>query len=174
MANGGKLQTAKRGDDDPATRQLRELAAQEAAVTKQRFATRTAAARLFFGAVARLAEAKATWGRAQAEARRAQAQAVGDLVGSGLPLGEVADLLGISDRELRGLGAATPARPKRSRPSNERAGGVPTTSLVSSPTKLGEDGALRQAERTFGDETGGLGGSTPQAATSIARRGRGD
>ena len=59
--------------------------------------------------MARIAEAKAAWGRAQAEARRAQAEAVEDLVGSGLQLGEVAELLGISDRELRSLGAAAPS-----------------------------------------------------------------
>ena len=112
----------------------------EAAVTKQRLTTRTAAARLFFGALARLAEAKAAWGRAEAEARRAQAEAVEDLVGSGLQLGEVADLLGISNRELRSLGAAIPARPKRTRPSNERTRSLPTTSLVRSPTKLLEKG----------------------------------
>jgi uncharacterized membrane protein YqiK len=123
MTNGGTLHTGTRGDDQPATLRLRELAAQEAAVTKQRLASRTAAARLFFGAVARIAEAKAAWGRAQAEARRAQAEAVEDLVGSGLQLGEVAELLGISNRELRSLGAATPARPKRTRPLNKRAGG---------------------------------------------------
>ena len=153
MANRGTLDPGTRGDGHPATRRLRELAAQEAAVTKQRLATRTAAARLFFGAVARIAEAKAAWGRAQAEARRAQADAVEDLVGSGLQLGEVADLLGISDRELRSLGAATPARPKRTRPSNERAGSVPTTTLVSSPTKLGE--IRRQSWERTGPQTGG-------------------
>jgi hypothetical protein len=160
MANGGTPDPGTRGDDHPTTRRLRELAAQEAAVTKQRLATRTAAARLFFGALARLAEAKAAWGRAQAEARRAQAEAVDDFVGSGLQLGEVAELLGISNRELRSLGAATPPRPKRARPSNERTGGVPSTSLVSSSTKLGEDGALRQAERPFGEEPGAPGGFT--------------
>ncbi len=160
MANEGTLHTGTRGDDHPAARRLRELAAQEAAVTKQRLATRTAAARLFFGAVARIAEAKAAWGRAQAEARGAQAEAVEDLVGSGLPVREVAELLGMSNAELRSLGATTPARPKRTRPSNERAGGVPTTSLVSSPTKLVENRALRQAERPFGDEPGAPGGST--------------
>ena len=63
MANEGTLHTGTRGDDYPATRRLRVLAAQEAAVTKQRLATRTAAARLFFGALARIADAKATWGR---------------------------------------------------------------------------------------------------------------
>ena len=129
MANEGTLHPGTRGDDHPATRRLRELAAQEAAVTKQRLATRTAAARSFFGAVARLAEAKAAWGRAQAEARRAQAEAVEDLVGSGLQLGEVAELLGISNRELRSLGAATPSaaeeneavqRTGRRRPHNQR------------------------------------------------------
>jgi hypothetical protein len=160
MANGSTPDLRARGDDHPATRRLRELAAQEAAVTKQRLTSRTAAARLFFGAVARLAEAKAAWGRAEAEARRAQAEAVEDLVGSGLQLGEVAELLGISHRELRSLGAAAPARPKRTRPSNERDGGVATTSLVTSPTKLGENGALRQAERPFGEEPSGPGGST--------------
>ena len=49
MANGGTLDPGTRGRDHPTTRRLRELAAQEAAVTKQRLATRTAAARLFFG-----------------------------------------------------------------------------------------------------------------------------
>ena len=146
MANGGTLDPGKSGDDHPTTRRLHELAAQEAAVTKQRLATRTAAARLFFGAVARLAEAKAAWGRAQAEARRAQAEAVEDLVGSGLQLGEVAELLGISNQGAAELGAATPARPKRRRPSNERAGGVPTTSLVSSRYK---------ARREWCPKTGG-------------------
>ncbi len=160
MANGGTPDLGARGDDHPTTRRLRELAAQEAAVTKQRLTTRTAAARLFFGALARLAEAKAAWGRAEAEARRAQAEAVEDLVGSGLQLGEVAKLLGISNKELRGLGAATRPRPKRPRLSNERAGRVPPTSLVSLPTKLGEDGVLSQAQRPFGEELGGPGGST--------------
>jgi hypothetical protein len=160
MANADTLVLGTRGGDHPATRRLRELAAQEAAVTKQRLATRTAAARLFFGAVARLAEAKAAWGRAQAEARHAQAKAVEALVGSGLQHDEVAELLGISDRDLRSLGTTTLARPKSRRPSNEGGGGVPTTSLVSSTTKLGENGALRQAERPFGEEPGGPGGPT--------------
>jgi hypothetical protein len=93
MANGGRPDLGIRGDDNPTTRRLRELAVQEATVTKQRLATRTAAARLFFGALARLAEAKAVWGRAQADARRAQAEEVEDLVGSGLAFGEVAELL---------------------------------------------------------------------------------
>jgi hypothetical protein len=115
---------------------------------------------LFFGAVARIAEAKTAWGRAQAEARRARGEAVEDLVGSGFQIDEVAELLGVSNRELRDLGAATRARPKRTRPSNERAGSVPTTSLASSSTKLGENGTLRQAERPFGEEPGGPGGST--------------
>ena len=49
MAKGGTPDPGTRGDDHPTTRRLRELAAQESAVTKQRLATRTAAARLFFG-----------------------------------------------------------------------------------------------------------------------------
>ena len=75
MTNRPTLQPIARVGDDPTTRRLRELAAQEAAATKERLATRTAAARLFSGAVARLAEAKAAWERAQAEAQRAQAEA---------------------------------------------------------------------------------------------------
>ena len=75
-------------------------------------ATRTDAARLFFAAVARLAEAKAAWERVLREAQRAQAQAVQDLLGSGLQPDEVAELLGISNGELRSLGGATPARPR--------------------------------------------------------------
>ena len=154
MANDWASRSARTGDDDHTTRRLRELAAQEAAATRQRLATRTAAARLFSRTVSRLAEAEAAWERAQAEAGRAEAEAVEDLVGSGLQLGEVAELLGVSDRELRSLGAPASARPKRRRPSDERAGGVPTTSLVSPTTKLGENGAPRQAERPFGEEPG--------------------
>ena len=84
MANRPTPPPATRVGDDPTTRRLRELAAQEAAATKERLATRTAAARLFSGAVARLAETKAAWERAQAEAQRAQAEAVKDLLGSGM------------------------------------------------------------------------------------------
>ena len=108
----------------------------------------------------RLAEAKAAWERAQAEARRAQAEAVEGLVGSGLPLGEVAELLGISDRELRSLGATTPARPKRTRPSNERAGGGATTSLVSSHYKARREWRPKTGGAAFGEEPGGPAGST--------------
>ena len=103
MANRSTHQPITRIGDDPTTRRLRELAAQEAAATKDRLATRTAAARLFSGAVARLAEAKAPWERVQAEAQHAKAVAVEDLLGSGLQPGEVAELLGISNRELRSL-----------------------------------------------------------------------
>ena len=92
-----------RDTEDPATRRLRELAAQEAAATKERLALRTAAARSFSGAVARLAEAKAAWESAQAEAERSKATAVGELLGSGMQAVEVAELLGISEKELRAL-----------------------------------------------------------------------
>ena len=113
MANHPTLQPTARVGDDPTIRRLRELAAQEAAATKERLATRTAAARLFSGAVARLAETKAAWERAQAEAQRAQAEAVEDLLGSGMQLGEVAELLGISKRELRSLCATRPRGRRR-------------------------------------------------------------
>ncbi len=159
MANGSKPDPGARGGDHPTTRRLRELAAQEAAVTKQRLATRTTSARSFFGALARLAEAKAAWGRGEAESRHAQAEAVAGLVGSGLQLGEVAELLGISRRELRTLGAPTPSPPKRPRPCNEGTAGVATTSLSSS-IKLGKNGALRPAEPAVGEESGGPGEST--------------
>ena len=88
---------------------LRELAAQEAAATKERLASRTAAARLFSGAVARVAETKAAWERAQADAHAVQAAAVEGFLGSGLRLGEVAEQLGISNGELLSLRATMPA-----------------------------------------------------------------
>ena len=110
MANHPAFRPVARVADDPTIRRLRELAAQEAAATKERLATRTAAARFFSGAGARLAETKVAWERAQAEAQRAQAEAVEDLLGSGLQADEVAELLGISSRELRTLRGTTPAR----------------------------------------------------------------
>lgn len=106
----GELRSAlmARVTDDATARRLRELAAQEAAVTKQRLATRTAAARSFSAAVVRLAEARAAWEAAQAEAEGTKAKAVGELLGSGMGPGEVAELLGISERELRSLRAMMP------------------------------------------------------------------
>ena len=62
MANRPTLQPTARVDDDQTIRRLRELAAQEAAATKERLATRAAAARLFSGAVARLAEHRSRLG----------------------------------------------------------------------------------------------------------------
>ena len=96
--------------DDPTAQRLREIAAQEAAASKERLALRTGAARSFSAAVGRLAEAKAAWEGAQSEAERSKAKAVGDLLGSGLGAGEVAELLGISERELRALRTAAPER----------------------------------------------------------------
>jgi hypothetical protein len=119
MANRSTLQPVSRVGDDPTIRRLRELAAREAVATKERLATRTAAARLFSGAVAQLAETKVAWERAQAEAQRARAEAVKDLLGSGLQPHEVSELLSISNRELRGFRGTTPARPtKASGPMN--------------------------------------------------------
>jgi hypothetical protein len=122
MANQATPQPVARVADDPTIRQLRELAAQEAAATKERLATRTAAARLFSGAVARVAETKAAWEHAQAEARRARARAVKDLVGSGMELGQVTELLGISKREVRSLGAKRPEKPRKA--AGQRNGSV--------------------------------------------------
>ncbi len=61
--------------------------------------------------MARLAEVKAAWERVQAEAQRAQAEAVEDLLVSGLQPDEVAELLGITKRELQSLCATRPQRP---------------------------------------------------------------
>ncbi len=63
--------------------------------------------------MARLAETKAVWERAQADAQRAQDEAVEDLLGSGLQPGEVAELVGISTRELRSLRATRHDRPMK-------------------------------------------------------------
>jgi hypothetical protein len=119
MANLLARQPTKRVGDDPITRRLRELAAQEAAATKERLATRTTAPRLFSAAVTRLAEAKAAWERTQAEAQRAKAEAVGNLFVSGIQPAEVAELLGITKKGLRRLHAPRRERPtKTSGPMN--------------------------------------------------------
>ena len=123
MTNGPSAQPIAPVVDDPTTRRLRELAAQEAAATRERLAIRTAAARLFLGAVARVAETKAAWERAQVERQRAQVKAVEDLLGSGLQRDDVTELLGISKKELRSLRAATrERRTKASRPMNGSVG----------------------------------------------------
>ena len=107
--------------DDPTTQRLREIAAQEAAAAKERLAVRTGAARSFSAAVARLAEAKVAWEGAQAEAERSKAKAVRDLLASGLEAGEVAELLGISERELRASRATAPERPSKANGATEEA-----------------------------------------------------
>ena len=83
------------------------------AATKQRLAIRTAAARSFSGAAARLAQTKAALEGAETDAERAQAEAVSDLIGSGLQRDEVAELVGVSTRELGSLRATTPAPPTK-------------------------------------------------------------
>ena len=85
----------------------------QVAATKQRLAIRTAAARSFSGAAARLAQTKAALEGAQTDAERAQAEAVSDLIGSGLQRDEVAELVGVSTRELGSLRATTPAPPTK-------------------------------------------------------------
>ena len=79
--------------------------------------------------MARLAETKAAWERAQAEAQRAQAEAVEDLLGSGLQPDEVAELLGISNRELRSLRGTTPALADEGERADERVGERPDERL---------------------------------------------
>jgi hypothetical protein len=113
MTNRPAFQHLGRVDGNPTIGRLRDLAAQEAAATKERLATRTAAARLFSGAVARLAEARVAWQRAQTEAQRAQAEAIDDLVGSGMELGDVGELFGISKAELRSLRVTAHERPTK-------------------------------------------------------------
>lgn len=93
--------------DNLMTQRLRELAAQEAAA-KERLALRTSVARFFSAAVTQLAEAKAAWEGAPTEAERVKAKAVGELLATGLEAGEVAALLGTSERDLRTLRTAAP------------------------------------------------------------------
>jgi hypothetical protein len=87
--------------EDQAARRLREIAAQEEAAAKQRLAVRTGAARSFARASARLEDARAGWERTQAETAEAKAKAVVDLLGTGMQVGEVAALLGVTERELK-------------------------------------------------------------------------
>lgn len=99
--------------EDQAARRLKEIAAQEEAAAKERLAVRTGAARSFARAAARLEDARATWGRAQAEVAEAKAKSVADLLGTGMAVGEVAGLLGASERELRALRAAAGRRDEK-------------------------------------------------------------
>jgi hypothetical protein len=92
--------------EDRAARRLKEMAAQEEAATKERLSVRTAAARSFARAGARLEDARAVWERAQEDVRGAKAKAVVDLLGTGMGAGEVAGLLGVSERELKAFRAA--------------------------------------------------------------------
>lgn len=95
---------------DQAARRLKEIAAQEEAAAKERLAVRTAAARSFVRAGARLDGARAAWERAQEEVGEAKAKAVRDLLGTGMHAGDVAGLLGVSERELRASGDAAGRR----------------------------------------------------------------
>ena len=94
-------------------RRLKEMASQEEAVTKERLAVRTGAARSFARASAPLEGARAAWGRAQAEAAEAKAKAVVDLLGTGMQVGEVAGLLGVTERELKALRTAAVRRDEK-------------------------------------------------------------
>ena len=104
-----------------------ELAAQEAVATKERLATRTAAASLFSGAVARVDEAKPP-GSGPGRSSARQAEAVEDLLGSGMQLGEWRSCWGFSKKELRSLRVAMRERPTKARRADERVGAtIPIT-----------------------------------------------
>lgn len=96
--------------EDRAARRLKEIASQEEAAAKERLSVRTAAARSFVRASGRLEDARALWERAQEDVRGAKAKAVADLLGTGMEADEVAGLLGLSERELKALRAATARR----------------------------------------------------------------
>ena len=87
---------------------LKQLAQAEAAAVKERLTKRTAAARDYGVAVARLAEAAVTWERIQGEVTMARAKAVADLLDSEMAAADVAKLLGLETKELRALRGAAP------------------------------------------------------------------
>jgi hypothetical protein len=130
MTNKPGLPPTARAVFDPTTLRLRQLAAQEAAVRRERLATRTAAARSFSAAVARVADAKDAWEHVQAEARRVQSKAVEDFLCSGLAPSEVAELLGISNRELRTLRKTTAAPVRKTSRPTDGAGSDPKDALA--------------------------------------------
>lgn len=117
--------------DDPTAKRLRELAAQEAADTKKRLASRTAAARRYAAASARLRLAQAAWEAARAETGEARSKAVEELIDSGMKPAEVAGLLDVEPRELRNLRAPAPKQ-------TAEATGQPTTEAdpTSAPARL--------------------------------------
>jgi len=88
--------------------QLKELAHTEMAAAKDRLAARTAAARDYAKAAARLTDAASTWQRIQIEATAAQARSVAALIDSDMKFAEVARLLGIDTKQLRSLRTASP------------------------------------------------------------------
>jgi len=101
--------------------QLKELARTEMAAAKDRLAARTAAARDYAKAAARLTDAASTWQRIQTEATAAQARSVAALIDSDMKPAEVARLLGIDTKQLRSLRTASPAPPNRKQPKTTAA-----------------------------------------------------
>jgi ERCC4-type nuclease len=95
--------------DDTTADRLKELADAEMAEAKQRLAKRTAAAKSYATAAAKLVEATKTWERIQAETTTAKAKAINDLLDSEMKPVQVAELLGLDQRELRAIRTTTPA-----------------------------------------------------------------
>jgi hypothetical protein len=99
--------------DDTTEAQLKALADTEVAAIRERLRRRTAAARDFAAASARINEAAATWGRIQGEATTAKARAVKDLIDSDMKPAEVAQLLGLNAKELRAIRTTGPAEARQ-------------------------------------------------------------
>jgi hypothetical protein len=99
MATTGARETAD---------QLKKLAQAEMDAAKERLTRRTAAARNYASAAARLTDAAATWERIQGEATAAQANAVTELIDSGMKPAAVAELLAVDAKQLRALRATVP------------------------------------------------------------------
>ncbi len=122
-----------RTSEDPITEQLRKLAQTEAAAAKERLSKRTAAARDFAGASATRLEAVAAWERIQGETHLKQAKAVAALLDSDLSAADVAQLLGIDQREVRTLKAAAGAEDDQAPPAAPvPAGNKPTAKRAES------------------------------------------
>lgn len=88
--------------------ELKRLAQEEMDAAKDRLTKRTAAARDYAAAAARLRDATATWERIQGETTTAKAKAVADLLDSEMKAPDVAKLLGIDAKELRILRSVSP------------------------------------------------------------------
>ena len=122
--------------EDRAARRLKEMASQEGAAAKERLSVRTAAARSFARAGARLEAARAVWERAQEDVHGAKAKAVADLLGTGMKAGEVAGLLGVSERQLKALRMPAGARGEKANGGEAVAPGTDRAAEEGQPARL--------------------------------------